>query len=416
LKIAIVGCGVAGSYLLNRIPPEHEVEAFEMREKDKWWAVCAWGTSAPFISDLVEKAGLNFEDYILFRGKNMIVDPGNGKTFDIKLNGLVTFDKTRLFGDMKKGKNIHWGAHPKDINELKGFDVVIDATGFHRSILGKLEHDAAIPCFEVEVEGKFPWDDFYIKPYPGLSGYFWYFPLGEGRGHIGAGDFKSQYRGEIEAMVKKYDWKVVRRIGRPVRILPPVYMGPFYTEPNCLSCGRTIHNKKFLRNADMARSSPVAEAMVSSSSGGQVATTTFAERSGSSSGGTAQPSGRPNAMNGHGWCDCSSPRPDGPLVVGVGESIGTVYPLLGEGIIPSMQCVNMFVEHMDDMDAYSEAVLKHFDVYAKVYRFIKAKMDGNFSVLRQFPDLASMYWHMKTNERRYGLETHLRDILKVVSV
>ena len=250
MKIAIVGCGVAGFYLLNRIPPEHEVEAFEMREKDKWWAVCAWGTSAPFISDLVEKAGLNFEDYILFRGKSMIVDPGNGKTFNIKLNGLVTFDKTRLFGDMKKGKNIHWGAHPKDINELKGFDMVIDATGFHRSILGKLEHDAAIPCFEVEVEGKFPWDDFYIKPYPGLSGYFWYFPLGEGRGHIGAGDFKSQYRGEIEAMVKKYDWKVVRSIGRPVRILAPAYMGPFYTEPKCLACGGTIHQKKLLRSAN----------------------------------------------------------------------------------------------------------------------------------------------------------------------
>ena len=98
MRIAIVGCGVSGSYLLNRLPPEHDVEAFEMREADKWWAVCAWGTSAPFISDLVEKAGLNFEDYILFRGKRMIVDPGNGNTFDIKLNGLVTFDKTRLFG------------------------------------------------------------------------------------------------------------------------------------------------------------------------------------------------------------------------------------------------------------------------------------------------------------------------------
>ncbi len=417
MRIAIVGCGVAGSYLLNRIPPEHEVEAFEMREKDKWWAVCAWGTSAPFISDLVSKVGLNFEDYILFRGKSMIVDPGNGHdTFNIKLNGLVTFDKTRLFGDMKKGKNIHWGAHPKGLSELKGFDVVIDATGFHRSILGKLEHDAAIPCFEVEVEGKFPWDDFYIRPYPSLSGYFWYFPLGEGRGHIGAGDFKAQYRGEIEEMVKKYDWKVVRRVGRPVRILAPAYMGPFYTEPKCLSCNKTIHNKKFLKIANQVRSGQAAAAMISSSSGGQVATTAFAERGAPSNGGVGLPSASPLGMNGHGYCDCSSPRPDWPLVVGVGESIGTVYPLLGEGIIPSMQCVNMFVEHMDDMEAYSKAVLKHFDIYAKVYRFIKAKMDGNFSVLRELPDMASMYWHMKTNERRYGLETHLRDILKVVNV
>jgi flavin-dependent dehydrogenase len=414
LRIAVVGCGVAGSYLLNRIPPEHEVEAFEMREKDKWWAVCAWGTSAPFISDLVKKAGLNFEDYVLFRGKRMIVDPGEGhETFGIKLNGLVTFDKTRLFGDMKKGKNIHWGAHPKDISELKGFDMVIDATGFHRSLMPKLEHDAAIPCFEVEVEGKFPWDDFYIRPYPGLSGYFWYFPLGEGRGHIGAGDFRAQYRGEIEAMVKKYDWKVVRRIGRPVRILPPAYIGPFYTEPKCLACGKTIDNRKLLREAGKVRRAQTAGAAVASASKGQVAT--FAEEGGPPGGGAQSPS-RPSATNGHARCACATSSPDGPLVVGVGESIGSVYPLLGEGIIPSMQCVNLFVEHLDDMEAYSKAVLKHFDIYAKVYNFIKAKMDGNFSVLSQFPDLAAIYWHMRSNERRYGLETHLRDILKVVNV
>jgi hypothetical protein len=410
LKIAVVGCGVAGSYLLNRIPPEHEVEAFEMREKEKWWAVCAWGTSAPFISDLVKKAGLDFEDYILFRGKRMIVDPGNGNTFGIKLNGLVTFDKTRLFGDMKKGKNIHWGAHPKDISELKGFDMVIDATGFHRSLMPKLEHDASIPCFEVEVEGKFPWDDFYIKPYPSLSGYFWYFPLGEGRGHIGAGDFKAQYRGEIEAMIKKYDWKVVRRIGRPVRILPPAYIGPFYTEPKCTSCHKTIHNTTLLRNASKVSSGQTASATVSSSSKGQVAAMAFANGASSPSIGGSDP------LNGRGWCDCPTPRPDGPIVVGVGESIGTVYPLLGEGIIPSMQCVNLFVEHMDDLGAYSRAVLKHYDVYAKVYRFIEAKMEGKFSILGQFPDLWSIYWHMRSNERRYGLETHLRDILKVVKV
>jgi flavin-dependent dehydrogenase len=416
LRIAVVGTGVAGSYLLNRLPAEHEVEAFEMREEEKWWAVCAWGTSAPFISDLVKMAGLNFDDYILHRGKRMVVDPGNGSTFDIKLSGLVTFDKTRLFRDMKTGKKVHWGAHIKDINDLKGFDMVIDATGFHRSLMPKLEHDAAIPCFEVEVEGKFPWDDFYIKPYPGLTGYFWYFPLGEGRGHIGAGDFRAQYRGEIEAMIKKYDWKVVRRIGRPVRILPPAYIGPFYTEPRCTSCGKTIRNTKLLKHASTVSSSKTARTTVLSSSSGQVATTAFADGGGSSHDGATRTFHGPVGLNGHGWCDCSSPKADGPLVVGVGESVGSVYPLLGEGIIPSMQCVNLFVENIQDMDAYSDAVLKHFDVYAKVYRFIKAKVDGNFSLLRQFPEMASIYWHMRTNERRYGLETKLGDILKVINV
>ena len=31
MKIAVVGLGVAGAYLLNRIPAEHQVEGFEMR-------------------------------------------------------------------------------------------------------------------------------------------------------------------------------------------------------------------------------------------------------------------------------------------------------------------------------------------------------------------------------------------------
>ena len=46
-------------------------------------------------------------------------------------------------------------------------------------------------------------------------------------------------------------------------------------------------------------------------------------------------------------------------VVGVGESIGTVYALLGEGIIPSMQCVDIFLENMHDFKAYEKAVEKH---------------------------------------------------------
>jgi len=39
LRIAVVGAGVAGAYLLNRIPDEHEVECFEMRPEEKWYTV-----------------------------------------------------------------------------------------------------------------------------------------------------------------------------------------------------------------------------------------------------------------------------------------------------------------------------------------------------------------------------------------
>jgi hypothetical protein len=165
------------------------------------------------------------------------------------------------------------------------------------------------------------------------SGYWWYFPLGDGMAHVGAGDLHGRYRGELDEFVKKYHCEVVRKIGRPVRVTPPKLMEPFF----------------------------------------------------------------------HG------------RVVGVGECVGTVYPMLGEGIIPSMQCVNLFVDHVGDREGYRKAVLDRFAIYAKVYEFIRAKVENRFSLLRMWPTLLSIYWYMRGNQRRYGLETRLSDFYKIVT-
>jgi flavin-dependent dehydrogenase len=334
LRIAVVGTGVAGAYLLNRIPSEHQVEAFEMKTEANWWTVCAWGTSQPFITDLVKQAGFNFEDYVLHKGKRMVVDLGDEK-LEIKLKGLVTYDKHRLTQDMLKGKKVHWGQQVKQANgNFSDFDMVLDATGLHRSLLPKVKEDLLIPSLEYQVKSKeLPYDDFVIKPYPGLTGYWWYFPLGDGTAHVGAGDLLGRYRGELDEFVKKYKCEVIRRIGRPVRVTPPRLCEPFF--------------------------------------------------------------------NGK--------------VVGVGESIGTVYPMLGEGIIPSMQCVNFFVDHIGDREAYRKAVLDHFEVYAKVYEFIKAKVEGRFSLLTMWPTLLSIFWYMRSNQERYGLEVRMSDFYKIVT-
>jgi len=334
LKLAIVGTGVAGAYMMNRLPPDVTAEAFEMRTEKNWYTVCAWGTSEPFITDMVKQAGFNFEDYVLHKGKNMVVDLGD-EELNIKLKGLVTYDKHRLTEDMLKGKKVHWGEHVTAADgKFEGFDAVIDATGMHRSLLPKIKDDLLIPSLEYQVRSKdLPYDDFVIKPYPGLTGYWWYFPLGEGMAHVGAGDLRGRYRGELDEFVKKYNCEVLRRIGRPVRVTPPKFAEPFF---------------------------------------------------------------------------------DGK-VVGVGESIGTVYPMLGEGIIPSMQCVNLFVEHLGDREGYRRAVLENFAVYAKVYEFIKAKVEDRFSMMRMWPTLLSIFWYMRGNERRYGLETRMSDFYKIAT-
>jgi flavin-dependent dehydrogenase len=463
LKIAVIGAGVTGSYLLNRLDG-HEVECFEMRPQEKWYTVCAWGTSAPYITDLVKMAGFNFEDYILHRGHHMIVDYGTG-TFEMNLRGLVTYDKHRLCEDMLRGHTIHWGSQVKQLDvRFDDFDLVVDATGMHRSLLPKVHDDHLVPCVEYQVKSsKLPYDDFYIRPYPGLSGYFWYFPLGNGMAHIGAGELHGKYKGEVEAFLKKYDCEVIRKIGRPVRIVPPAYCGPFYVEGQCKSCGRKVRPSRILSgqeniadreavgsgsNSDQSASALLTNLGGSVTSAEAAIDSNFTTRNmGRTSKDTriietaerpiaeqssrlesTSPGSRPSVFlptdksrgystiqsKGGSYCNCPNPVPDRPTVVGVGESIGTVYPLLGEGIIPSMECANIFVDNLHDVEAYSEEVLKHFDIYAKVFRIVKAKLDGNFSLVRQFPELFAMYRHMKSNERRYGLETRLVDMFNVV--
>ncbi len=465
MRIAVVGAGVAGSYLLNRLEG-HDVECFEQRPQDKWYTVCAWGTSRPFITSLVKKVGLNFDDYVLHTGDKMIVDYGTG-SFAAPLKGLVTYDKHRLCEDMLKGHKVHWGTQVKTLDgRFDDFDLVVDATGMPRSLLPKIKGDILVPCLEYQLKSdKFPWEDFYIKPYRGMRGYFWFFPLGDGMAHVGAGEINGAYKGELEAFVKKYDCQVIRKIGRPVRIVPPAYSGPFYVDGRCKKCGGKLRLSTAPRNIESAvgsgagrkgrnsgrsgfessKSSETNAMYVAAQTNSSYTTRsavqlysdtpTIVTPEGSASRLSDKPSDIPvgshlsaqAATSGSpginftqssekSYCNCQEPYPDRPPVVGVGESIGTVYPMLGEGIIPSMQCVDILVENLHDLERYSEEVLKHYDIYAKVFRFVKAKIDGNFSLVRNFPELFSIFMHMRSNTERYGLETHLSDMIKLSHV
>jgi hypothetical protein len=54
-----------------------------------------------------------------------------------------------------------------------------------------------------------------------MSGYFWYFPLGNGQVHIGAGDFLKSHNHFVDEFLNKYDCEVIKKVGRPVRLTPP---------------------------------------------------------------------------------------------------------------------------------------------------------------------------------------------------
>ena len=181
MKIAVVGIGVAGSYLLARLKKDHEVVGYERMTEEKHDSICAWGTIKSKMNELCSKADIDFEKHVIHDGKNLYIEMSDHQRFDIKLKGLCTYDKIGLIHDMADGCEVHYGVAPK-LEELeKEFDLIIDATGFYRPYLPKIKKDFFLPTYQYKVkyEDEVPIDDFYVRPFPGMTGYFWYFPLGK---------------------------------------------------------------------------------------------------------------------------------------------------------------------------------------------------------------------------------------------
>ena len=94
-------------------------------------------------------------------------------------------------------------------------------------------------------------------------------------------------------------------------------------------------------------------------------------------------------------------RKDGStrLVVGVGESIGTVTPFTAEGIAPSLECARILGTHLEDPDAYTRAVLDQFS-WMRGQRdtldYLLARRDGAGPRLRDC-------WRFYRNARRSGI-------------
>ena len=51
-------------------------------------SICAGDASKNTMSELCDKANINFQDFIIHDGKNLHIDMNNMKQFDIKLKGI----------------------------------------------------------------------------------------------------------------------------------------------------------------------------------------------------------------------------------------------------------------------------------------------------------------------------------------
>src|SRR3712207_9077844 len=80
------------------------VVGFERMQQDEHDAVCAWATCENVMASLTRNCGLNFDDYVLHSGQQMRVDLEEKGSVDIRLKGMVSYDKLRLIQDMIRGK------------------------------------------------------------------------------------------------------------------------------------------------------------------------------------------------------------------------------------------------------------------------------------------------------------------------
>ncbi len=326
--------GISGAYLASRLSFEHKVIGYERFEKDKFDSICAWGSSKHVMQEFAKKCGLNFDNYILHEGKRMIIDLGIN-SFEIKLKGLCVFDKVSFIKNLIGNVNVNFGKYITKNSLNDTYDLIIDATGVIRSLLPKVKYDLLIPCVQYKVKFKNPpYDDFYVKPFTTVSGYLWYFPLGNGYAHVGAGDYYKRHNLELENFLNRYPCEILKKVGRPVRVTPPLLCEPFYQDN----------------------------------------------------------------------------------IVGVGEAIGTVYPILGEGIIPSLQCADLLIENIYNLPKYRNEVLKMFKIYNIIYSIIKSKLDQKFSLIKKIPSLLSLFLHMKRNEERYGIKVKMSYITNVLRI
>ncbi len=87
---------------------------------------------------------------------------------------------------------------------------------------------------------------------------------------------------------------------------------------------------------------------------------------------------------------------------GVGEAIGCVAPIPGDGIVPGVKSVRILLNNWDDPEGYTKAILKEFSWMDKERQVIN-KLIG----MRPLGFLDA--WTMKRNAKRMGMQIGLKE-------
>jgi len=94
-------------------------------------------------------------------------------------------------------------------------------------------------------------------------------------------------------------------------------------------------------------------------------------------------------------------------VWGVGEAIGCVAPLAGDGVVPGMRSVQLLLQWWDDPLGYTKAIQKEF-------RWMKPERKVIDTLRRNGPLGIKDAWVLRRNSRRMGMQVSLPEAEKLL--
>lgn len=254
MKIAIVGLGVAGSYLLNRLAIERcwgngdMLHVFETRARNDQRHLCGWMTTKKTVKEYAYQTDIGQgEDYIIRNIEKLYLKSG-GKEIVIKTRKAVTFNKHQFLIDMQNCvldhvDNVFFGkrVHRTFGIELKKYDLIIDATGHRRAMLGSIPgaRKQTASCRQYTVRFEIPpYDDVFLDLF--RTGYLWYTPIGEDIAFVGAGSLDGPHLDRLAAFLKDNDRHEIIEVGqKTINGLPTSECLPFI-DGNIVGVGEAI--------------------------------------------------------------------------------------------------------------------------------------------------------------------------------
>ena len=144
---------------------------------------------------------------------------------------------------------------------------------------------------------------------------------------------------------------------------------------------------------------------------------------------TEDPMNRVNDKTLAGWnvnepvCGCcgvvrlSAPNASQPFVVngspqifGVGEAIGCVSPLVGDGIVSGMRSVRILLDNWDDPEGYAEKILREF-CWLDRERKVVDKLAGSLSL-----NILDAQILLENSRRRMGMRMGIIDVFRMARI